>query len=126
MKKEDYCKILEDNVKQSAANLDLGQQWIFQQDNNPKHTSKKAKKWFQDKDVDMLDLPSQSPDLNPTENSWRDLKQKVRERQPSNLKDLEKFVKEEWSKLSVSTCGKICQELQTLSRSCDKKQRPCH
>lgn len=65
MKKEDYCKILKDNVKQSAANLDLGQQWIFQQNNELKHTSKKAKNWFRDNDVDVLDCPSQSPDLDP-------------------------------------------------------------
>ena len=40
MKKEDYRDILEVNLKQSARNLGIGRRWIFQQDNDPKHTSK--------------------------------------------------------------------------------------
>lgn len=39
MKKEGYVKILKENLKQSAAKLGLGHCFVFQHDNDPKHTS---------------------------------------------------------------------------------------
>lgn len=54
MKKEDYRDILEENLKQSARNLGMGRRWIFQQDINPKHTSKFVSKWLADERVNVL------------------------------------------------------------------------
>jgi transposase len=104
MRKEDYIGILEGNIKQSAQKLRLGRKWIYQQDNDPKHTAKVVKKWFEDNNINILEWPSQSPDLNPIENLWRDLKTRVMARKPSNLKELELFAKEEWANIPVDTC----------------------
>ena len=48
-----------------------------------------------------------SPDLNPVEHLWKDLKIAVSRKHPSNLKDLEQFAKEEWSKIPVERCRKL-------------------
>ena len=48
--------------------LKLPRGWMFQQDNDPKHTAVRTKEWFQRKKVKALEWPSQSPDLNPIEN----------------------------------------------------------
>ncbi|KAK3542768.1 hypothetical protein QTP70_002967 [Hemibagrus guttatus] len=48
MKKEQYIKILNNNIRQSAEELGLGHQWTFQPDNDPKHTAKVVKKWSTD------------------------------------------------------------------------------
>ncbi|KAK3531021.1 hypothetical protein QTP70_007870 [Hemibagrus guttatus] len=107
MKKEQYIKILNNNIRQSAEKLGLGHQWTFQHDNDPKHTAKVVKKWLADKNINVLQWPSQSLDLNPIENLWRELKIRVMARRPSNLKELELITKDEWAKMPVETCKKL-------------------
>ena len=47
---------------------------IFQQDNDPKYTSRKVQKWFKEQKIKLLNWPTQSPDLSPIENTWKHLK----------------------------------------------------
>ncbi len=79
----------------------------FQQDNDPKHTAKITKEWLHNNSVTVLEWPSQSPDLNPIEHLWRDLKMAVHQRLPSNLTELERICKEEWQRIPKSRCEKL-------------------
>ena len=45
----------------------------------------------------------QSPDLNPIENLWYDLK--IAEQQWNSSKELEQFCLEEWAKIQVARCA---------------------
>lgn len=107
MKKEDYEKILRENLKQSATKLGLGRRFVFQHDNDPKHTSHLVKNFLQKSKVNVIDWPAQSPDLNPIENLWSVLKSRVHVRRPANLKQLEEFAKEEWAMIPEETCLKL-------------------
>ena len=40
---------------------------VYQYDNAPRHTSKMLKQWYRRNKITKLDLPSNSPDLNPNE-----------------------------------------------------------
>ncbi|KAI4891561.1 hypothetical protein NFI96_026947, partial [Prochilodus magdalenae] len=79
--------------------LKMGRGWVFQHDNDPKHTAKATKDWLKKNHIKVMEWPSQSPDLNPIENLWRELKVRVAKRQPTNLHDLERICKEEWAKI---------------------------
>ena len=75
--------------------------------NDPKHTGKLTTQWLNEKKVNVLAWPSQSPDLNPTENLWNDSKTAVHKCSPSNLTELEQFCKEEWANIAKSRCAKL-------------------
>ena len=104
-----YRKILEENLLQSAKDLRLQQRFLFQQDNDAKHAAISTLERLQNKNVKVLEWPSQSPDLNPIENLWKDLKIVVHRHSPSNLTVLERICREECEKIPKSRCAKLIQ-----------------
>ena len=62
--------------------------WLLQEDNDPKHRSKKATEWRNKYRVTRITWPSESPGLNPIENVWALLKMKIQKKsvaQPGNF-----------------------------------------
>jgi hypothetical protein len=89
----------------SSQDLILGRRFPFQQDNDPKHTAKTMHGWLRDKSLIVLEWLCQSPDLNPIEHLWRDLKKAVHRRSPSNLTELERICRDVFS---FSLWGIVC------------------
>ncbi len=117
-----YRDILDENLLQSAQDLRLGRRFTFQQDNDPKHTAKITKEWLHNNSVTVLEWPSQSPDLNPIEHLWRDLKMAVHQRLPSNLTELERICKEEWQRIPKSRCEKLVAIFPKKTHGCIKSK----
>ena len=68
MDAELYTRILGDEILQSLEYYGLERgDIVFQQDNDPKHTSCAARQWFKTNEIEIPDWPAQSPDLNPIE-----------------------------------------------------------
>ena len=72
-----------------------------------KRRAKTMQKWLQDKSLNVLEWLGQSPDLNPIDHLWRDLKIVVQRCSPSNLTELEMICREEWEKLPKYSCVKL-------------------
>ena len=96
-----YRDIREENLLQSAQDLRQGRLFSFQQDNDPKHTVKITKERLRNNSVTILDWPSQSPDLNPIEHLWRDLKMTVHHPTGRNWRG------SEWQRIPKSRCEKL-------------------
>ena len=88
--------VLSNNLPGSARLMGL-QDYIFQQDNYPKHA---AKLYFKSKQFKLLSWPAQSPDLTPIETLWAIIKQKLSQYRSKNLNELKEIILRKWQQFS--------------------------
>src|SRR5688572_17626404 len=69
----------------------------------PPHRSKIATATREESGLEFLPWPVQSPDLNPIENLWSEVKKVVysRPKKPKNLEEMEKAAKTAWKAIPI-------------------------
>lgn len=70
----------------------------FLQDGAPCHKSKKVMDFFKENKIEVIDWPGNSPDLNPIENVWAHMKNKLKEKAITSVPTLEKEILNLWVK----------------------------
>jgi transposase len=117
MKKEQYKEILEQNAVPSGLRL-IGDGFIFQQDNDPKHSSKLCRGFLEQKETEgvlkNMVWPPQSPDLNPIELLWEELDRNIHNCCPSSKEDMWKVLQESWNNISPETINKLIARMPRL------------
>ena len=106
-----YQTILGLNLVSSAHQFWPKGQWWFQQDNWTVHTAGTSRDWFHNHGVDLIEWPAWSPDLNPIEELWNDLKRRVYGRHPRTMEQLEQFITEEWAATDLNFITRICRNM---------------
>lgn len=112
-----YVENILEGVMLPYAEEEMPLRWVFQQDNDPKHTSKKAKNWFRAKKLHVLEWPAQSPDLYPIEHLWMDVKKGVREAKPTNSEELWQAAKKSWENIPLLGCRAL---ISSMSSRCSE------
>ena len=69
-----YKQILQENLMSSVESLELPSEYIFQPNNDLRHTDISRKKWLSENYFNVLQWTNQFLDLNPIGNLWRFLK----------------------------------------------------
>lgn len=88
----------------------------FQQDNDPKHVSKSTIAWLRENNVAYWPTPPESPDCNPIENLWHQIKEHLRRRvKPANKEELVHGIKEFWSThVTPELCNRYIDHLRKV------------
>ncbi|CAI8009403.1 Transposable element Tcb1 transposase, partial [Geodia barretti] len=87
----------------------------FMQDNDPKHTSRQAKEFFSQHSINWWRTPPESPDANPIENLWHELKEYIRRvTKPKRKEELVSGILRFWSTVTPSKCQKYISHLDKV------------
>lgn len=105
-----YLTILRD-VMLPYAEDEMPIRWWYMHDNDPKPTARRVKNWLEEHNINVMCWPAQSPDLNPIENIWTDVKKGVQAAKPSNIRELWDAVQNTWRSIPVERCQRLVESM---------------
>jgi transposase len=121
MEQKQYQNILKNEMLTSARQLFPDNNFIFQQDNDPKHTSNLCKNYLATKRTNVLKWPARSPDLNPIENLWSILNTFMKDRKPQTREELFEILTNAWNNFPVNILNRLVESMPCRIEAIIKK-----
>lgn len=109
-------EILADNV---VPYVDyIGDEFIFMHDNAKPHTARIVQNYITEVGFRVMEWPACSPDLNPIEHLWDELKRRIRARfhSPTSIPELIIAVEEEWLNIPQETISNLIRSMPNRMR----------
>ncbi len=107
MKTPFFINIMQNSLKPSAKRLYPNGEWDLMQDNDLKHASGDAEKFMADNGITWDRTPAESPDINPMENIFAEMKWYLRSKvKPKTLDGLRHGIKKFWRTVDVNKCNR--------------------
>ena len=100
-----YQDILENSLLPAAEEWfeDEKQEWEFQQDKASCHTAKSTKRWLEQHGVGVVEAwPTKGDDINPMENLWAILDDRLEQKKFTTKKGMKKNIRELWDEVDSS------------------------
>ncbi|GBN30377.1 Transposable element Tcb1 transposase [Araneus ventricosus] len=127
MDKYMYLDILKQNLKQSAEKMGILPHYKLYQDNDPKHNAHICRLWALYHCPQVIRTPAQSPDLNPIENIWDHLNNRIRKFKISSKNELREKLMSEWDKIEGNVCANLVKSMpKRLNEVIKCKGGPTH
>lgn len=98
----------------------LGPDAILQDDNARPHRARVVNVFLEEQQVNHLDWPASSPDLNPIEHAWDVLGRRLHENHPPavNLGQLFDFLQQEWNNIPQVTIRRLVDSMRRRCLAC--------
>ncbi|CAG9110153.1 unnamed protein product [Plutella xylostella] len=92
----------------------VGEDFVLMHDNARCHTARVSRQFLREKELRTMDWPALSPDLNPIEHLWDELKRRVRARNPvpASVDELKTALLEEWDGIPQETVKKLIRSMR--------------
>ncbi|GFV61971.1 transposable element Tcb2 transposase [Trichonephila clavipes] len=93
-------------------------QFLFMDDNAPCHRTVAAKQLLESEDIERMDWPARSPDLNPIEHVWDFLGRRLAARTlpPVTIRELRLALQDEWAAMPQQLIDTL---ILSLGRRCE-------
>ncbi|GFX80517.1 transposable element Tcb2 transposase [Trichonephila clavipes] len=96
----------------------MGLQFLFMDDNAPCHRTVSAEQLLESEDIERMDWPARSPDLNPIEHVWEFLGRRLAARTlpPVTIRELQLALQDEWAAMPQQLIDTL---ILSMGRRCE-------
>ncbi|GFX15191.1 transposable element Tcb2 transposase [Trichonephila clavipes] len=96
----------------------MGLQFLFMDDNAPCHRTVAVEQIFESEDIERMDWPARSPDLNPIEHVWDFLGRRLAARTlpPVTIRELQLALQDEWAAMPQQIIDTL---ILSMGRRCE-------